>query len=197
MKISFNPLTNRQVADSHFTHWTISEEEIIARVREAWLQGVAVDYVGEVEDAYDTAKPLVLSIPPAAFYSPMVKLEAGDNLIGKHEARYGQDEEPRTSMKVLRPGAQKLPAGKVEVVLYSHELLLTSDDASSDADWEIITIDASADGCPIHYDTLIRNHLGLSGGTDHGLSDSEFVEVLRRSFPFHTTHAQLAPAPKE
>jgi hypothetical protein len=188
MLIAFHPLTKRHVADSHFTHWTISNDEVMKRVLSE------VDGLGEQPDP---SKPLILSIPPAAFYSPMVKLVRGDSLVGKYDARHGQDEEPRVEMSVVRPGAEKLAAGKVEVIRYSHEMLESSGDASSDADWEIITIEASADGSPIHPTTLIANHLGLSGGTDHGLSDAEFVEQLRISVPFHNAHAKLAPAPKE
>jgi hypothetical protein len=197
MKIAFHPILKSNTPDSHKTHWDITEEEIIARVREAWLQGVAVDYVGEDEDAYDTSKPLVISIPPAAFYSPMVKLEEGDKGIWDYAVRYGE-EIPRKQESVVRPGAEKLPAGKVEVVLYSHALLAEKkENTDLDADWEIISINASADGCPIDPITLLKNHLGLDGGTDHKLTDAEVMAQLLISIPFHDCHAQLAPAPQK
>lgn len=184
MRIAFNPLTKRQVADSHFTHWTISNEEVMKRVVSE------IDGLGEQPD---TSKPLTLSIPPGAFFSPIVRMEDGDKLVGDYKPRHGQGEEPRKSIQVVKPGAVKLAAGTVEVILYSHELLLTSDDASSDADWEIITINASADGCPVLPDTLIANHLGLSGSTNHKKTNDDFVEELRKSVTFWNHHAQLAP----
>ncbi len=67
------------------------------------------------------------------------------------------------------------------------------EEASSDADWEIVSVNASADGSPIHPTALIANHLGLSGSTDHGLSNDEFVEELRKSVAFWWHHAQIAP----
>jgi len=184
MIISFHPLTNRQVADSHFTHWTISNEEVMKLVVSA------IDGLGQEPD---TSKPLVLSIPPVAFYSPMVKLEEGDRGVWDYNPRHGQEEAPRKSLQVVRPGALKLAAGTVEVVLYAHKMLEADGDASSDADWEIITINASADGCPMDPDTFIANHLGLDGGTDHKLTDAEAWAELKKIKAFHDCHAQLAP----
>ena len=194
MKIVFHPILKSNTPDSHKTHWDLSEEEVIARVREAWFQGSDVVLA---EDAHDTSKPLVISIPPAAFYSPMVKLEEGDKGIWDYAVRYGE-EIPRKQESVVRPGAEKLPAGKVEVVLYSHALLAEKkENTNLDADWEIVSINASADGCPIDPLTLLRNHLGLDGGTDHKLTDAQVMAQLRVSIPFHDCHAQLAPPQKK
>ncbi len=170
MKIAFHPILKSNTPDSHKTHWTISDAEVMKRVVSE------IDGLGEQPD---TSKPLILSIPPAAFYSPMVKLVEGDSGTWDYLVRYGE-EKPRKQESVVRPGAEKLPAGKVEVVLYSHALLAEKkENTTLDADWEIVSINASAEGCPIHPITLLKNHLGVDGGTDHKLTDAEVMAQLR------------------
>jgi len=71
----------------------------------------------------------------------------------------------------------------VDVVLYRKDVLAENKENTTDAEWEIVSINASPEEgeLPIMPDTLIANHFQLSGGTATNMSDSEFVEALKKS----------------
>ena len=117
-------------------------------------------------------------IDPEGFFSPIVKLQNGDECTSVYESRK-PGEEPRHSSRQLAAPRSKSAAVAVDVIVYRHDVL--GKDASSDADWEIISVNARTthEPEPIHPDTLIANHLGLDGGTPTNMTDAEFVAVLR------------------
>ena len=83
----------------------------------------------------------------------------------------------------------------VYVVLYSHAVLLEGKENETDADYEIVSVNASptVEDMPIPTGALIANHLGLSGGTATNLSNDDFVVLLRKSIVFWKDKAQAAP----
>jgi hypothetical protein len=88
-----------------------------------------------------------------------------------------------------------MPAGYVEIVWYSHATLLEpGSKPSTDADWEIVSINASLneEEMPMPVETLIRNHFKEAGGTTTGMSDSEFVKALKKSREFWSNKAMAA-----
>lgn len=173
----------RQTEESQFSHWTLSTEELIERI---------VRNFSKWEQSYREG---VISVPvePAGFFSGIVTLEPGSVLIGQYKARK-EGEEPRKSTFAL--GGQKIAAKSVNVILYNHAVLAENDEQSSDAEWEIISVNASPteDETPIPMGALIANHLGLSGGTDSKMTDEEFVASLRRTIEFWSDKALAAPA---
>ena len=81
-----------------------------------------------------------------------------------------------------------MPAVSVEIVCYAGHVLEEDGDRSTDAQFEIISINASpfeADvKVPMPPDTLIANHFHLDGGTETNMSAEQFVEALRESTLF-------------
>jgi hypothetical protein len=129
-----------------------------------------------------------------AFYSNIVQLKEGDVLAGEFKPRH-PGEKPRKSTYVV--GGQKMPAKSVEIVLYHKDVLAEGNERSSDADWEIISINASPfeEGMeiPMSPGTLMSNHFQLSGGTATHMTDSDFVNALRKSVLFWKDKANAAP----
>lgn len=172
MEIAFNNFVRRQTADSSFSHWTISDEVLLNRVK----------------CEFSKAKPgyrdgvILVPVDPDGFFSSVIQLKAGDKLEGEFKARR-EGEDPR---KTLYAKGNKMPARMVDVVLYSKDVLADNSENSTSADWEIVSINASPEErwrgeLPIQPDTLIANHFQLSGGTATNMTDSEFVAALKTS----------------
>jgi len=196
--IALSTFVRRQTEASEFSHWTCSDTEVLARVTENF---------GKAKEGYRDGVVLV-PIWTEGFFSPIVELSEGDPLVGHYKARR-PGETPRKSVLVPRQGSrdlgrgllnpkvsyEKSKAAQVDVVLYRADVLDEDGDRTSDAEWEIISINASptVGDVPIAPEALIANHLQLDGGTATGMTDSEFVVALRESKAFWDRHAMVAP----
>jgi hypothetical protein len=180
--IAINPFLRRQTAEAPFSHFDGTEEELLARVREG-LPQASPGYRDGV---------LLVPIDPSGCWSSTVKLEAGDQLVGTYEPRVA-GEEPRKSTFVT--GRPKQAAVAVDVVLYSNATLRLTNEQTSDADWEVITLLArcSEEREPMKPGTLMANHFEISGGTPTNMSDAEFVAQLRASFLYWRDKALCSP----
>jgi len=187
---AIHSLVTRQTPDSDFSHFEGSVDELIELVREN----------------FDQAKPgyrdgvLVVPVPPQHFYSAVTVLEAGDKLVGEYKSRQ-EGETPRIEMRVERPDWLGKPEAKsVDIILYSHDTLAEDDDAETDADWEIIAINAFPDeetDAPINPITLMHNHFGSDGGTKTNMSPEEFEAALEKSFKYWTNKAMIRIVPSQ
>ena len=166
-------LANRQTADSRFSHFEGTTEELIQLIRE----NLDMAYVGYRSGVY------CVPVPPSRFMSGIVQLAEGECIYGKYEARRA-GEEPRKW--VVSNSREKLPAKSCEVILYHRTVLEEEAGYKAAADWEVISINASptAEIPPIPPDALIANHFNLSGGTSTKMSASEFEALLRKSVLF-------------
>ena len=170
--IGIHSLVDRQVAWSRFTHWGISQEEVLRRVQENWDQG---------KQGYRPGVYLV-PVPPDGFYSPVVVLKPGDVLAGKYEARQ-EGEEPRMTVGLAASYDRKAPAVGVSVILY-HKDVLAEDGEVVPNEWSILTINAriTEEEEPMTVGTLLANHFHISGGTVTGMTPVEFEAALRTSY---------------
>ena len=170
-KIHITNFVRRQTAESQHSHWTISEDELLLRV---W------NNLGKAHKGYREGVILV-PIEPDGFFSAVKTLTSGDFLTGSYVARR-EGEEPRKSVTTI---GDKATAKTVWVVLYAHHVLSEKNENESEADWEIVSVNASPsvdiEPAPMPPETLIANHFELSGGTATKMTDSEFVESLRKS----------------
>ncbi len=90
------------------------------------------------------------------------------------------EEEPYIRIRALN--GTPLPAGKVELVLYHHDVLTEDNDCCTDADWELIAILAVPEGVdemPMGPVTMMRNQLHLPGGTQARYSSDEWAASIR------------------
>lgn len=167
--IFINSFVRRQTEFSPFSHWIISDNELIQRIQ---------DNFDNQSKGYRDGVILV-QIPPEGFFSSIIQLKENDKLIGCFTPRQ-TGEFPRKSTYVI---GNKSPAKRVDVVLYHHNVLIEKQENESDKEWEIVCVNAcpTDEPSPIPPDTLIANHFELSGGTKTNMSDSEFVNALRES----------------
>lgn len=113
------------------------------------------------------------------FVCPFVKLKKDTKLVSKlvkrrdHEDFYIQtraiDEEPEKT-------------GKVELILYHHHVLVENKENSSDAEWELVSINAipaGLDKLPMGPVTMMRNQLNLKGGTKALYRSQDWAESIR------------------
>ncbi|MGO8746391.1 MAG: DUF3228 family protein [Thermoguttaceae bacterium] len=181
--IAVSQFVLRQTAASPYTHFDGQWSEILEMVR----------------THFHRAKPgyrdgvLLVPLPPQGFYTGIVKLESGDRLVGRYIPRHA-GEEPRKETFVVREGG-KSPAKRVDVVLYRHDVLAENDEQSSDADWEIISVNGlpTEEEAPMSPGTLMANHFQISGGTATGMNPEQFEAALKESFLYWRDKATVAP----
>lgn len=168
--IAISDFVRRQTRESRFSFFEGTDEELLALVNKNF---------DKRSEGYRDGVCLV-PVPPEKFYSGVIQLRAGDRLEGVYEARQ-EGEEPRKSTWVV--DGQKMPAKTVEIILYREDVLAENDENSQDAEWEIISINASPteDKVPIPVGALMANHFEMSGGTATHMTDEEFVKQLKES----------------
>lgn len=133
-----------------------------------------------------------MPVPPAGFYSSVVQLQPGDKLVGEFKARR-EGEQPAKEVRAAK--GEKMRATYVDIVLYRHDVLAEGNEQSSNADWEIISINASINGpgVPLTVGTLMCNFFCEEGGTDTKMTSQEFVEALEVSRAYWRDKCLLAP----
>jgi len=179
--VAVNDFVRRQTKESSFSYFEGSEAVLIELVTE----NLDKKTPGFVPGSFE------VPVPPQGFYSSVVTLEAGDALIGKFEPR-AEGEKPVKTMRALK--GEKVPAGQVQVIVYDHATLLRDKQNSTDADFEIASINATLDPekSPLTPEALDRNHFGEDGGTPTCRSAEEYVEQHKISRAYWYNKANLA-----
>jgi hypothetical protein len=167
MKVAIHPFVLRQTRYSPFSFFTGTWPELQALIE------------ANMDKAVQGYKPGVLLVPVPAhgFVSGVSEVDKDTKLVATFEARRA-GETPH--IVVRASGAVKLPAKAVECVIYSHEILVEENDASSDAPWELVSINArpTEEPEPAHPVAMARNQLGLPGGTKAEYSAEEFARAI-------------------
>lgn len=183
--IGINKFVRRQTADSEFTHFSGSWEELAA---------LATQHFDNAKPGYREGVCLV-PVPAseaARFFTGVVELREGDKMVGEYKARR-PGEEPRKTARVVREEG-KSPCVSVDIILYRKDVLEESGEDNTGADWDVIAINGyiTDEEAPIHPNTLIANHFELDGGTATGMSPEEFEAALRKSVMYWKNKAMLA-----
>lgn len=175
----------RQTKESPLSHWEINDLDLISRVR---------DDFAKAKTGYRMGVLLVPLENVSGFFSGIVELREGDRLVGEYKARTSR-ERPRKTVYVEAAGRVKLPARAVDVVLYSKAVLAETKHNESDADWEIISVNArpTLEAQPIAVMTLLHNHFQSDGGTATNMSAEELVAQLGMSMKYWQNKAMLEP----
>ncbi len=176
--IKASEFVRRQTQDSPFAHFLGTWEQLEKMVENSpWKTG------------YKPGVNLV-PVPPEGFFSSIIQLTE-DTMLGSAFKPRREGEEAYIHTYAV---GQKMPAKKVEIVVYSKEVLAEGNERSTDADFEIVSINASpfADrDVPMDPVTMMRNFLVRPGGTAGEFSAHQFAE----SILFWSQHA-LAMARK-
>ena len=192
-KIHTNSFVKRQTDASEFSHFEGTWEFLEALVEMNFPIAKPGYRDGVVLVPLDAE--YMIGGSTVSFFSGVATLKEGDELQGFYKARR-PGETPRKSVGAV--GCKKTPARSVEVVLYASTVLAEGGDnelPAEEGNWEIISINANpCEGeMPIAPNVLMHNHFGSDGGTETGLSDEKFVEMLRASFLFWKDKTMMAP----
>lgn len=164
--IDINDFVKRQTKNSSHGYFDGSWYELIKLVE---------DNFGKQIPGY---RPGVILVPVPAdrFYTAMCKIDENSILETTFEKRW-EGEEPVPKTVVVN--GKKIPARFVRIVLYGHDVLKETNQQSTTAEWEIISINASlVENEPMHPMTMARNMLEKAGGTKAEYSGQQFAEAL-------------------
>ena len=173
--VAINEFVKRQVKGSGKTYSDIMTFKEIASHAEEQME------LGYYKEGYRDGVRIVSCDTSLVhnFYCPFIKINEQTQLNAKWIKR--QDgEEPYIQIRALN-GAP-LPAGKVEYILYRHDVLVENNEQSTDAEWELISIQAIPVGIehfPIGPGTMMRNQLDLIGGTKANYLSEQWAESVR------------------
>tara|TARA_Y100001958_G_scaffold119880_1_gene86965 strand:- start:231 stop:815 length:585 start_codon:yes stop_codon:yes gene_type:complete len=109
---------------------------------------------------------------------PYVRITKSTKLSAKLVKRR-ENEEPYIQIRALN--GKLIKAGKVELILYHHDILFEKDENTTDAEWELISINALPEGItsmPMGPITMMRNQLELIGGTKATYSIDEWANSV-------------------
>lgn len=165
--IGINNFVLRQTPESEFSHFIGSWETLALMVEKNFPKA---------KEGYREGVKLV-PMPPELFKSGIVDLrevkEPVAYLFADFKARR-DGEEPYLQVACLD---NKQRAKYVHVVVYHKDVL--GKDASTDKEWEIVSINASlVKDEPMHPVTMARNQLGLEGGTVGSYSPEDFARAV-------------------
>jgi len=173
-KIAVSEFAKRQTKDSPYSYFSGSWGTVL-EITEQHFHLALPGYRDGV---------VLIPVPPHGFYSSVVTLREGDEFAGVYKSRQ-PGEAPRRQIWVKRA---KAPAKSVQIVLYRHDVLVENDEQSCDAEWEIVSINASTDEnavgdvVPKTVGTLLANHFQDSGGTATGWTPERLEKELRVSY---------------
>ena len=185
MLVAVNDFVRRQVKNSGKTYAkTLSFDQIANHAstqmqnkiyRDGYRDGV------RIVKADDSIK--------SDFICPFVKLNSSINLISKLVYRR-EGEEPYIQVRAIN--GSPVETGKVELIVYRHDVLAENNENTTSADWELISINAipkGLDKLPMGPVTMMRNQLNLAGGTKASYTNDEWAESVR----FWQKYAALNP----
>ena len=113
------------------------------------------------------------------FICPFVKIAEKTNLKAKL-VRRRPEEQPYIQLRAL--DGIPLKTGAVDLILYHHDVLKETSEATTDADWELISFHAIPEkiaNMPMGPITMMRNQLQLSGGTKAFYESEKWAESIK------------------
>jgi hypothetical protein len=174
-KVAVNDFVRRQLKGSGKTYSSSLSFDDVANDAQAQMAK------GDFEEGYRDGVRIIKGSDQFVnqFVCPFVKIDENTKLISSIVRRQnGEAPYIQTRAKNGTP----LKAGRVEYILYQHDVLAENDEQSTDADWELISIHAIPEGMerlPMGPVTMMRNQLELKGGTKAHYSSEEWAEAVR------------------
>lgn len=164
MKVGINDFVRRQTAASPFSHYEGTLEQVAA-MAEFKINN------GDVE----LAPVMTISVDPKGFKAGIIVAEEGMEITAEFKARR-EGEEPYIQNFA---DADKADASYVQLIIYSHDALAADGDDSTDADYELVSINASfIENEPLSPEAMARNYLHKEGGTKQDYTAEEFARSI-------------------
>ena len=163
--IAINEFAKRQVKTSKYAHFEGSWDELVQLIK---------DHFASKKESPNRKGVIYITVPPVRFFSSIVEVNAGTQLKATFAARR-EGEAPYIQVEAV---GTKAPAKIITIVLYSHDLLAKDNEQSTDADWEVVSINSGSSDEPTPPMAMARNQLGLLGGTQASYSAQDFADSL-------------------
>lgn len=172
--VSVNEFVRRQVKDSGKSFTVRHTFEDIAQHAERRLA------TGHYSKGYRDGVIIVTEERDFArdFVCPLVKLSGGTPL--KARLIHRQDGE-EAYIQIRAEAGELLVAERLELILYSHDVLAENNEQSSNADWELVSFHALPEEVkklPMNPVTMMRNQLRFPGGTAARYDSEEWAESV-------------------
>jgi len=174
MLVSVNDFVRRQIKGSGKTYSTAMSFEEIAqhaseqmekgRFKEGYREGVRIVQMEKQKTEH--------------FFCPYVRVSEETELEARVVKRRKNE---NTYIQVRALNGDLLPADKVELICYSHDILQENNEHSTDSKWELISIHAIPEGVsnfPMGPVTMMRNQLNLPGGTDASYDSESWAKSV-------------------
>ena len=173
-RVAVNEFVRRQTKESGKSFSSQLSFEDIALHAEVQMSA------GHFKEGYQEGVRLVAAEAEITkqFTCPFVKIDKATELSAKYVQRRPNE---NFYIQVRAKAGTLLNAGKVELILYRHDVLAENDEQSTDAEWELISFHALPEGInkmPMGPVTMMRNQLELSGGTKAIFSTDEWAHSV-------------------
>ncbi|MEA1882608.1 MAG: DUF3228 family protein [Candidatus Marinimicrobia bacterium] len=174
-KVAVNKFVRRQVKGSGKTYSdSLSFEEISEDAANQMADG-------QFKEGYREGVRIVMgrAVLASKFVCPFVKIEENTELVAKLVRRRPEE---KPYIQTRAKSGTPLKAGRIEYILYRHDVLAENDEQSTDAEWELVSIHAIPEGVdklPMGPVTMMRNQLELKGGTKAHYSSEEWAEAVK------------------
>lgn len=182
--VCVNDFVRRQVKGSGKTFSkSLSFNDIAKHAKEQMLKGYYCEGYREGVRVVQVNKNIVSN-----FVCPYVKITHSTRLVSSVVKR-NNNEESYIQTRALN--GKNIATGKVELILYRHDVLKENKENTTNAKWELISFNAipkGLDSMPIGPVTMMRNQLCLKGGTKGFYSSEEWAKSVRfyqKYLPIH------------
>ena len=174
-RIAMGDFAKRQTMESEYSHFAGTWEELESLV-EANFDNQTPGYRDGV---------VLISVPSDLFFSSLVDLKKADKKFLSLSTQFAsrrEGEEPY--LKVFVNGSHEMLkklGRRTDIVLYRHDVLAENDEQSTDAEWEIVSINVSPTKkeVPMPPMTRARNILEMEGGTSTKLEEKDKEELIQ------------------
>jgi len=175
MKVAVNEFVRRQVKGSGKTYSKTMSFEAIAEHAQIQMGN------GHFSKGYRDGIRIVHCNNSiiGEFFCPIIKLDKNSELVSKL-VRRRPEEDFYIQTRAIK--GTPLKAEAVDLILYRNDVLSENDEQSTDAEWELVSINAIPSGLkkiPMGPITMMRNQLELPGGTKAHYSSDEWAESVR------------------
>jgi hypothetical protein len=129
---------------------------------------------------------ILVNVPAKGFYTAITAIDDDNKHLVEEKDYVRREGEKSVGIKTIK--GKKEPAKFVKVVCYRADVLAQDDGRTTDAEWEIVAINAQSDEyTPMHPTTMLRNANHDEGGTLREYSDKDWSDA----YSYWDTHAYL------
>lgn len=119
---------------------------------------------------------LLVNVPPEGFRTSIVAIDNSNRHLVEEIETVRREGEKSYLTRVIKSGMTKPEAKFVKIVVYRADVLAQDSGRSTDAEWEIVSINAQdEESVPMTPTTMLRNTNHEEGGTFRTYTDEEWA----------------------